>query len=78
MGMSSRLNFGVLIEELIRSLDCILCFRSTSRVGTDILCLLVLPQCIIDVERLWYQLLVVRLPLCKYIVETVNGRHNKV
>ena len=50
--MSSCLDFGGQVVELIRGLGRILDLRSTSRVGTGVLCLLVLVGSDVDVGRL--------------------------
>ena len=76
--MSSRLDFGGQVVELIRGLARILDLQSTSRLGTGVLCLLVLVGSDIDVGRLWHQFVVVGLPLCSCVAETVNCRCNKV
>ena len=50
--MFSRLDFGGQVIELTRGLGHILDLRSTSLVGTSVLCLLVLVEFDVDVRRL--------------------------
>ena len=50
--MSSCLDLGGRVVELIRNVGCILDLRSTSHVGTGELCLLVLVESDVDVGRL--------------------------
>ena len=50
--MSSRLDFGGRVVELIPGLGRILDLRSTSHIGTGVLCLLVLVGSDVDVGRL--------------------------
>ena len=50
--MSSRLDFDGQVVELIRGLARILDLRSTSRLGTGVLCLLVLVGSDVGVGRL--------------------------
>ena len=76
--MSSRLDFGERVVELIRGLGRILDLRSTSCIGTGVLCWLALVEFDVDIRRLYHQFVVVGLPLCRCVVETVNCGRNKV
>ena len=50
-------------------------FRSTSQRGIRV-CFVEVPQ--VMTNRYWHRLIVVGLPLCSCVAETVNCRRNKV